>query len=103
VNGCLEAHLFETARKQWGMVGLINPLKSIRKPSASNERDRRSEPSEFERISAELLARRGDPYALPAFELAIEPAWARRCFSVCDGIGWTSAPESSGSPSISGK
>jgi integrase len=65
------SHLFETARKEWGMEGLLNPLKNIRKPSASNERDRRLEPGEFERISAEL-ARRGNPYALPAFELAIE-------------------------------
>ena len=53
------------------MEGLLNPLKNIRKPSASNERDRRLEPGEFERISAEM-ARRGNPYALPAFELAIE-------------------------------
>lgn len=65
------SHLFETARKEWGMEGLLNPLKNIRKPSASNERDRRLEPGEFESISAEL-ARRGNPYALPAFELAIE-------------------------------
>ena len=65
------SHLFETARKEWGMEGLLNPLKNIRKPSASNERDRRLEPGEFERISAELT-RRGNPYALPAFELAIE-------------------------------
>ena len=53
------------------MEGLLNPLKNIRKPSASNERDRRLEAGEFERIS-EVLARRGNPYALPAFELAIE-------------------------------
>lgn len=65
------SHLFETARKEWGMEGLLNPLKNIRKPSASNERDRRLEAGEFERISAEL-GRRGNPYALPAFELAIE-------------------------------
>jgi hypothetical protein len=45
------AHLFETARKEWGMEGMLNPLKSIRKPSASYERDRRLEPGEFERIS----------------------------------------------------
>lgn len=65
------SHLFETARKEWGMEGLLNPLKNIRKPSASYGRDRRLEPGEFERISAEM-ARRGNPYALPAFELAIE-------------------------------
>lgn len=65
------SHLFETARKEWGMEGLLNPLKNIRKPHANNERERRLEPGEFERLSAEL-GRRGNPYALPAFELAIE-------------------------------
>ena len=65
------SHLFETARREWGMEGLLNPLKNIRKPSGSNERDRRLEPGEYERLSAEL-GRRGNPYALPAFEMAIE-------------------------------
>lgn len=65
------SHLFETARKEWGMEGLLNPLKNIRKPSGSRERERRLNPGEFDDISAEL-ARRGNPYALPAFELAIE-------------------------------
>jgi integrase len=65
------SHLFETARKEWGMEGLLNPLKNISKPHANNERERRLEPGEFELLSAEL-GRRGNPYALPAFELAIE-------------------------------
>lgn len=37
----LVSHLFEVARKEWGMEGLTNPLKNIRKPSGSKERDRR--------------------------------------------------------------
>lgn len=65
------SHLFETARKEWGMEGLLNPLKNIRKPSASNERDRRLQPGEFERLR-DALSRVSNPYAVPAFELAIE-------------------------------
>ena len=65
------SHLFETARKEWGMEGLLNPLKNIRKPSASNERDRRLKPGEFELFSI-ALSKVSNPYALPAFELAIE-------------------------------
>ena len=37
----LVSQMFEIARKEWGKEGLMNPLKSIRKPSGSNERDRR--------------------------------------------------------------
>jgi integrase len=65
------SHLFEIARKEWGMENLQNPLKNIRKPSGSNERDRRLLTGEFERIFNEL-SRRGNPYAAPAFILAIE-------------------------------
>lgn len=31
----LLSHLFETARKEWGMEGLANPLKNIRKPGGA--------------------------------------------------------------------
>lgn len=65
------SHLFETARKEWGMEGLLNPLKNIRKPSGSKERDRRLKPGEYEIIKASLASCE-NPYALPAFELAIE-------------------------------
>lgn len=65
------SHLFETARKEWGLEGLMNPLKNIRKPSGSKERDRRLQPGEYEKIKAELAGCE-NPYALPAFELAIE-------------------------------
>ena len=67
------SHLFETARKEWGMEGLQNPLKNIRKPSGSKERDRRLKPGEYETIKSSLLTC-GNPYAMPAFELAIETA-----------------------------
>lgn len=67
----LVSHLFEIARKEWGMEGLANPLKNIRKPSGSRARDRRLQPSEYERIHAALSAS-GNAYAVPAFDLAIE-------------------------------
>lgn len=65
------SHLFETARKEWGMEGLLNPLKNIRKPSGSKERDRRLQAGEYDTIRA-ALASSENPYVLPAFELAIE-------------------------------
>lgn len=34
------------------MDGLQNPLKNIRKPSGSGERDRRLKPSEYEKLAA---------------------------------------------------
>jgi len=67
----LASHLFETARKEWGMESLLNPLKNVRKPSGSHERDRRLRPGEYERI-AEALDGSANPYARAAFDLAIE-------------------------------
>ena len=41
------SHLFEVARKEWGMEGLMNPVQSIRLPSGrGTERDRRLKPEE---------------------------------------------------------
>lgn len=67
----LVSHLFEIARKEWGMETLLNPLKNIRKPSGSNERDRRLRPGEYERIKRALLDS-DNQWAAPAFDLAIE-------------------------------
>lgn len=67
----LVSHLYEIARKEWGMEGLMNPLKNIRKPSVSAARDRRLESGEYEKIKT-MLADSGNPYAAPAFDLAIE-------------------------------
>jgi integrase len=67
----LISQLYEIARKEWGMEGLMNPLKNIRKPSSSVARDRRLEVGEFEKIHA-ALSSSGNPFAAAAFELAIE-------------------------------
>ncbi len=44
------SHLFEIARKEWGMEGLTNPVKSIRMPSPPSGRDRRLQPGELEKL-----------------------------------------------------
>ena len=72
----LVSHLFEIARKEWGMESFLNPLKNIRRPSGSRERDRRLQGDEYLRISAALTAS-GNPWAGPAFDLAIETTPSR--------------------------
>lgn len=67
----LVSHLFEIARKEWGMEGLLNPLKNIRKPSGSNERDRRLREGEYAAL-AEALSESENTWVRPAFDLAIE-------------------------------
>ncbi len=44
------SHLFEIARKEWGMEGLHNPVKAIRMPSPPAGRDRRLQPGELEML-----------------------------------------------------
>ena len=67
----LVSHFFEIARKEWGMEGLMNPLKNIRKPGGSHERDRRLRIGEYELLAAEL-SKSDNPWARPAFDLAIQ-------------------------------
>jgi integrase len=67
----LVGHLFEIARKEWGLESLVNPLKNIRKPSGSRERDRRLKPGEYELLT-KALDESVNPWVRPAFDLAIE-------------------------------
>ena len=53
------SHLFEIARKEWGMEGLTNPVKSIRMPSPPAGRDRRLQPGELEKILESLSEEMG--------------------------------------------
>jgi integrase len=64
-------HLFEVARKEWGMEGLMNPIRNIRKPTGSNERDRRLLEGEYEKL-VDALGRSGNPWVKPLFDFAIE-------------------------------
>lgn len=66
-------HLFEIARKEWGMESLLNPLKNIRKPSGSKHRERRLGTGEYDALTYEMACH-SNPYAAPAFQLAIETA-----------------------------
>jgi integrase len=65
------SHLFEIARKEWGMEGLLNPLKNIRKPSGSQERDRRLREGEYEKLTI-ALGESSNPWVKPLFQFAIE-------------------------------
>jgi len=44
------SRLFNTAIKEWGMAGLVNPVMQIRKPERPPGRDRRLLPGELDRI-----------------------------------------------------
>jgi len=67
----LVSHLYEIARKEWGMEGLMNPVKNIRKPSGSRARNRRLEAGEYDQI-LRALSKSSNRYAAVAFVLAIE-------------------------------
>jgi integrase len=44
------SHVFNTARREWGMESLANPVELITKPAPANERQRRVSPDELEAI-----------------------------------------------------
>jgi integrase len=67
------SHLFEIARKEWGMEGLHNPVKAIRIPSAPPGRDRRLFLGELEKI---LEASRS-PHLGDIVRFALETAMRR--------------------------
>ncbi|WP_019024096.1 MULTISPECIES: integrase [unclassified Thioalkalivibrio] len=46
------SHLFNTARREWGMTGLRNPVEDVAKPAPSRARDRRLRPGEEEALLA---------------------------------------------------
>ncbi|MHB1757277.1 MAG: tyrosine-type recombinase/integrase [Leptospirillum sp.] len=53
------SHLFEIARKEWGMEGLKNPVKSIRMPSPPSGRERRLQAGELEKLLESLSEEMG--------------------------------------------
>jgi integrase len=65
----LVSHVYTIARKDWGMVGLKNPLKDMTLPGSSRERNRRLEAGEEERLQAALA---GTPYVAEIAAVAIE-------------------------------
>lgn len=70
----LVGHLFEICRKEWGMESLSNPVRNIRLPPTSTERERRLNPGEYETILKAIRATSRKPWLAAAFTLAIETA-----------------------------
>ena len=82
----LLSHLFNTARKEWGMESLANPVELIRKPSPNNARTRRitALPSSTGRCTGrtldelERVIAASESIALPRIlRLAVETAMRR--------------------------
>ncbi len=77
----LLSHLFNIARKEWGMVSLTNPVEFVRKPRLPPGRDRRLQGDEEVRLLAAAQAYDATPHAGghvgPIITWAIETAMRR--------------------------
>lgn len=69
-------HIIETARRDWGMRIGENPARLVSLPIADDQRERRLEPGEFERLTAALTSMR-NTQVKTAFLLAIETGLRR--------------------------
>ena len=69
----LLSHFFETARKEWGMESLTNPVKNIKLPGGSKQRDRRLHGEEL-RYLVDAAASGSQPIAKAIIELAVHTA-----------------------------
>lgn len=67
------SHVFNTARKEWGMESLANPVELITKPTPNNERDRRVSLAELESI----IAATGSRFLPAMLRIAIQSAVRR--------------------------
>jgi integrase len=66
------SHLYNIARKEWGMVDLMNPVELVRKPKLPQGRDRRLVGDEEERLLAACAAM--NPELADIVTVAIETA-----------------------------
>lgn len=73
----LIGHLFETARKEWGMEGLMNPIRNIRMPSSSHNRERRLEHGEYDAVVSTIRENLKNKWMEAAFILALETGLRR--------------------------
>jgi len=69
----LLSHLFNTARREWGMEALGNPVNLVKKPTVRNARERRLEEGEEAQLLL-ALSRYDNPWLIPLATLAIETA-----------------------------
>lgn len=67
------SHAFEVARKEWGMEGLINPVRLISLPTVRNARDRRVSGDELDAICGASRS----PDLVFLIRLAVETAMRR--------------------------
>lgn len=82
----LLSQLFETARKEWGMESLGNPVRNIKAPAGSKQRDRRLQDEEEEYLLT-ALAKGRNPAACGIVEFALETAMRQ---SEILGLTWES-------------
>jgi len=85
----LLSQVYETARREWGMESLVNPVRNIRVPSGSKQRDRRLHGTE-EPYLLTALKNSGYPVACAVSEFAIETAMRQ---SEILGLTWGSVNE----------
>lgn len=67
------SHVFNTARKEWGMESLANPVELITKPAPANERERRVSTEEMESI----IAATGSRFLPAMLRIAVQSAVRR--------------------------
>lgn len=67
------SHVYEIAAREWGMAGLTNPVRMIKKPTVRNERSRRVTDLELEVICAASESRELESI----IQLAVETAMRR--------------------------
>lgn len=75
------SHVFETARREWGMETLVNPVRLLKLPPVRDERDRRVADEEIE----SLLSASNSRLLRPIVLLAVETAMRR---SEIVGLRW---------------
>ena len=71
----LVSHLYTTARTEWGMTTLVNPVEFVKKPKLPAGRDRRLEPTEEARLLKAAKEYEGDIHSIIRF--ALETAMRR--------------------------
>lgn len=72
----LISHAIETARREWGLTSLENPVLLVRKPRFNNARHRRLQPGELEQLQSAISTCR-NPYVWPILHFAIETGMRR--------------------------
>ena len=68
-------HLFETARKEWG-IHVDNPVRMVRPPASAKPRERRLQGKEEEKL-LKACGKARNPYLAPIVRLAIETGMRR--------------------------